>query len=64
MAMTRDILRYDRMVEHALRGVVREALTHAAQHGLPGAHHFYVSFRSAAPGVVLPDFLHQRYPTR
>jgi uncharacterized protein len=60
--MSKDLLRYDRMVEAALRGVVREALSSAAKHGLPGAHHFYVTFRTAAPGVALPDYLRAKYP--
>jgi hypothetical protein len=50
------------MVENALRGVVREALSRAAEHGLSGGHHFYVTFRTGAPGVVLPDFLRTEYP--
>jgi hypothetical protein len=50
------------MVETALRGVVREALSRAAKHGLPGAHHFYITFRTTAPGVALPDYLHAKYP--
>src|SRR5882724_1245454 len=60
--MTKDILRYDRMVETALRGVVRAAVQTAAQHGLPGSHHFYITFKTGAPGVIVPDFLRERYP--
>jgi hypothetical protein len=60
--MTKDVLRYDKMVETALRGVVREALSRAAEHGLTGGHHFYITFRTGAPGVVLPDFLRTEYP--
>ena len=55
-------LRYDVMVEAALRGVMRDALTHAARHGLPGAHHFYLSFRTGHPGVQLDDALKARFP--
>jgi uncharacterized protein len=54
-------LRYDRMVESALRAVVRAALNQAAEHGLPGDHHFYVTFRTAHPGVLLADHLRARY---
>jgi hypothetical protein len=61
-AMSDDSLRYDQMVEDALRGVVRAALEHTLEHGLPGDHHFYLTFRTQAPGVVLPDFLRERYP--
>jgi hypothetical protein len=49
------------MVERALRGVVREALARTAANGLPGAHHFYITFRTRAPGVSLPDQLRQQY---
>ena len=54
-------LRYDRMVESALRGVVRAALNQAAEHGLPGNHHFYVTFRTSHPGVLIADHLRARY---
>jgi uncharacterized protein len=55
-------MRYDKMVETALRGVVREALEGAAKHGLPGAHHFYVTFKTRFPGVGIADYLAARYP--
>lgn len=55
-------LDYHRMVQQALRRVMREALEVAADEGLPGEHHFYVSFLTQAPGVVLPTFLRDRYP--
>ena len=58
----KDLLRYDKMVEAALRGVVREALARTAAKGLPGAHHFYVTFRTHFPGLALPDHLAQQYP--
>jgi hypothetical protein len=60
--MAQDHLRYDKMVEAALRGVVREALARAARDGLPGAHHFYIGLRTTAPGVVLPGHLVQKFP--
>lgn len=50
------------MVESALRGVVREALRQVEKRGLPGEHHFYITFRTGAPGVQVPDFLHTQYP--
>lgn len=50
------------MVEGALRGVVREALSEVERHGLPGEHHFYLTFRTHAPGVNIPDFLRTQYP--
>jgi len=57
-----DLLGYDRMMERAVRGVVREALAVAASRGLPGAHHFYITFKTQAPGVTIPDFLVAKYP--
>jgi len=58
----KDLLRYDKMVEAALRGVVREALARTAAKGLPGAHHFYITFRTGFPGLALPDYLSRQYP--
>jgi uncharacterized protein len=55
-------MRYDKMVETALRGVVREALEGAAKHGLPGTHHFYITFKTRFPGVGIADHLAARYP--
>jgi len=60
--MAKDQIGYNRLVEKALRGVVREALERAALEGMPGGHHFYVSFRTADPGVAIPDFLKQKFP--
>jgi hypothetical protein len=60
--MADEPLQYDRMVEGALRSVVREALAEAAKRGLPGDHHFYVTFRTKAPGVVLPHYLTAEFP--
>ena len=57
-----DLIRYDKMVETALRGVVREVMARTAASGLPGAHHFYVTFRTGYPGVAIPDHLHAQYP--
>jgi uncharacterized protein len=58
----KDLIRYDKMVEAALRGVVREVLARTAASGLPGAHHFYITFRTGFPGVVLPADLITQYP--
>lgn len=60
--MPEDALRYDCMVEEALRTVVGRALRHAAEHGLPGEHHFYITFRTNHAGVEVPDSLKERYP--
>ena len=60
--MAGKLLDYNQLVETALRGAVREALKRVAEFGLPGNHHFYVTFRTDQPGVELPDYLHERYP--
>lgn len=60
--MPKPELRYDRMVEDALRSVVGRALSHVAQHGLPDNHHFYITFRTDHDGVVMPEHLRKRFP--
>ena len=57
-----DVLRYDKMVETALRGVVRTAVEEVIEHGLNGEHHFYITFLTDHPGVQIPDYLRERYP--
>ena len=57
-----SLLPYDDWTEDALRGVVVRALSFASVNGLPGEHHFYVSFRTDRPGVVLPTRLLAQYP--
>ena len=57
-----DRFQYDALVDDALRSVVRRVLTQVAEKGLPGSHHFYISFRSTDPGVELPDYLRAKYP--
>jgi hypothetical protein len=61
--MPTEYLRYDKMVENALRGVVREALRQAGERGLPGNHHFYLTFRTHDPDVHIPDYLRGQYPS-
>ena len=60
--MAQDLFQYDKMVERALRGVVRDALARVAQDGPRGAHHFYIGFATGMPGVVIPDSLRERFP--
>jgi hypothetical protein len=60
--MPKEQLRYDRMVESALRGVVRDALKQAGDRGLPGNHHFYLTFRTGHPGIDIPEYLKSQYP--
>jgi hypothetical protein len=56
-------LDYGRLVERALRSVVRDALEVVAKRGLPGRHHLYITFRTDHPAVVIDDGLRARYPT-
>ncbi|HEV7260914.1 MAG TPA: ClpXP protease specificity-enhancing factor SspB [Bosea sp. (in: a-proteobacteria)] len=60
--MSKDVLRYDLMVQEALKGVVRKILTEAGRDGLPGDHHFYITFRTAAPGVRVSQRLRDKHP--
>jgi len=60
--MPTDFIRYDLLVQDALRSVVRKVLTDAARSGLPGEHHFNISFKTQAPGVNIPAQMRQRYP--
>ena len=60
--MSKDLIRYDLMVQDALKGVVRKVLTEAGKDGLPGDHHFYVSFRTDFPGAKLSSRLREKYP--
>jgi hypothetical protein len=54
-------LEYDLFVEDALRGVVQRSIAYVTEHGLPGDHHFYITFHTNHPGVQLSDDLRQRY---
>jgi uncharacterized protein len=55
-------IRYDLLAQQALRGVVRTVLTDVAKKGLPGEHHFKITFHTTAPGVRLSDRLRAQYP--
>jgi hypothetical protein len=58
-----DMIGYEALQQEALRGVIRAALAMAAgPDGLPGEHHFYISFHTHAPGVAIPEELRSRYP--
>lgn len=57
-----SLLPYARWTEEALRAVVADALAYAARHGLPGQHHFYLTFRTDHPGVQIPGHLKARFP--
>jgi hypothetical protein len=60
--MATDHIRYDVLARDALRGVLRRVLTDAAEHGLPGDHHFFITFVSTAEGVKLSPRLLAQYP--
>ncbi|ACL55729.1 SspB family protein [Methylobacterium nodulans] len=60
--MADDLIRYDLLVQDALRSVVRKVLGDAAREGLAGEHHFYVSFRTDYPGVRISQRLREKYP--
>ncbi|MBN8982396.1 MAG: hypothetical protein J0I29_14140 [Rhizobiales bacterium] len=61
--MATDLIRYDVLARDALRGVLRQVLKDAAENGLPGEHHFYITFLSTAPGVKISPRLLSQYPT-
>ncbi|WP_414473670.1 SspB family protein [Microvirga sp. M2] len=58
----KDLIRYDLLVQDALKGVVRKVLIDAGKDGLPGEHHFYISFQTDFPGVRLSNRLREKYP--
>ena len=60
--MAVDHIRYDILTQDALRGVVRQVLTDAAKKGLPGEHHFFITFDTQAPGVRLSARMRAQYP--
>jgi len=59
--MAEDHLRYDILAQEALRGVVRKVLSEIAKTGLPGDHHFFITFLTRAPGVRLSEKLLGQY---
>lgn len=61
--MAEDHIRYDILVQEALRGVVRKVLSEVVRTGLPGEHHFFISFYTRAPGVRLSQRLLEQYDT-
>jgi uncharacterized protein len=61
--MATDHIRYDILAQAALRGVVRTVLADAAKKGLPGEHHFKITFNTTAPGVRLSERMRARYPS-
>jgi hypothetical protein len=60
--MAADLIRYDLLVQDALRGAVRKVLSGVARDGVPGEHHFYIGFRTHARGVRLSARMRELYP--
>jgi len=60
--MAEDHIRYDILAQEALRGVMRKVLAEVARTGLPGNHHFFITFMTGAPGVRISSRLRERYP--
>ncbi|WP_273759380.1 SspB family protein [Bartonella sp. ML70XJBT.G] len=60
--MVQDQIRYDILVQDALRGVIRKVLSEVAKAGLPGNHHFFITFLTDTPGVKISPRLKNRYP--
>ncbi|MEM8797330.1 MAG: SspB family protein [Pseudomonadota bacterium] len=60
--MSEDLIRYDVLAQEAMRGVVKKVLTEVMRAGLPGEHHFYITFNTQAPGVRISSRLRERYP--
>ena len=61
--MTQDLMNYEQMTQLALRGVVRDAIRRVIREdGLPGAHHFYITFLTRYPGAEIDESLAKKYP--
>lgn len=60
--MTQDQIRYDILAQEALRGVMRKVLTEVTKAGLPGNHHFFITFLTKFPGVRISSRLREKYP--
>lgn len=58
-----DNIEYGNLMHEAMRGLIRKVLTQVAEEGLPGAHHFFITFDTSHPDAELADWLSDRYPT-
>ncbi len=54
---------YGNLMHRAMRGLIQSVLTEVAEHGLPGAHHFFITFDTTHPEVQMAAWLKERYPT-
>lgn len=61
--MAEDLIRYDILAQEALRALVKKVLVEVAQTGLPGEHHFFITFHTQHPGVRISSRLKAQYPT-
>jgi uncharacterized protein len=57
-----SLIPYDEIVQEALRAVVGRVLSQVIDGGLPGGHHFYITFKTQAPGVNIPKHLIEKFP--
>ena len=57
-----DPLRYDVWIEDALRTVIKRTMSYVSENGLPGEHHFYITFRTTDDKVIMPDYLRADHP--
>jgi len=62
VSMSEDKIRYDVLASEALRGIIRTVLTRVQKRGLPGDHHFYITFDTSAAGTILSKRLKAQYP--
>jgi uncharacterized protein len=60
--MPQDLIRYDILAQDALRGVIRKVISEVTRTGLPGNHHFFITFVTGAPGVRISSRLREKYP--
>lgn len=60
--MAKDFVSYEKLIDAALRSVVRRTLRHVAERGLSGPHHIHLSFQTGYPGVEMPEHLRTQYP--
>lgn len=58
----RNGIEYGNLMHKAMRGLIRDVLTEVAEHGLPGQHHFFITFRTTHPEAKIADWLRDRYP--
>ena len=62
-ALMSDTIDYGKLMHRAMRGLIQDVLVDVRDNGLPGAHHFFITFDTTHPDVQLADWLHDRYPS-